>query len=111
MENFEDFGLKMSIYSFINKYMKIYEQKMPWSFSLTFGLGFSYFDSFKHLFKKPLGYCKQISYRALGMEEMKMGSNSPGHITNKAATPIYGKTFFKNLLLQNQLTDNHKLGM
>ena len=35
---------------------------------------------------------------------MKINTNELGHMTNMAAMPIYGKKF-KNLLLQNQLTD------
>ena len=37
---------------------------------------------------------------------MKMCSNGPGHMTKMAATPIYGKKTFKNLLLQNQKADD-----
>ena len=33
-------------------------------------------------------------------------SNGPGHMTKMAATPIYGKKPFKNLLLQNQTADD-----
>ena len=36
---------------------------------------------------------------------MKINSNELGHMTNMAAMPIYGKNL-KNLLLQNQLTDD-----
>ena len=45
MESFEEFGLKFSIYSCLNEYMKIYEYKRSWSF-------------FARLFlKKTLWYC------------------------------------------------------
>ena len=38
---------------------------------------------------------------------MKIYTNEFGHITNMAAMPIYGKKkTLKNLLLQNQLTDD-----
>ena len=36
---------------------------------------------------------------------MKIYTNELGHMTNVAAMPIYGKNL-KNLLLQNQLTDD-----
>ena len=36
---------------------------------------------------------------------MKIYTNELGHMTNMAAMPIYGKNF-KNLLLQNQLTND-----
>ena len=36
---------------------------------------------------------------------MKIYTNELGHMTNMAAMPIYGKTL-KNLLLQNQQTDD-----
>ena len=36
---------------------------------------------------------------------MKINSNELGHMTNMAAMPIYGKNL-KNLLLQNQSTDD-----
>ena len=36
---------------------------------------------------------------------MKINSNELGHMTNMAAMPIYGKNL-KNLLLQNQLTND-----
>ena len=36
---------------------------------------------------------------------MKIHTNELGHMTNLAPMPIYGKTL-KNLLLQNQLTDD-----
>ena len=36
---------------------------------------------------------------------MKINTNELGHMTNMAAMPIYGKNL-KNLLLQNQLTDD-----
>ena len=36
---------------------------------------------------------------------MKININEVGHMTNMAAMPIYGKNL-KNLLLQNQLTDD-----
>ena len=38
----------------------------------------------------------------------KVYINGPGHMTKMAATPIYGKKTFKNLLLQNQLADFHE---
>ena len=37
---------------------------------------------------------------------MKVCSNGPGHMTKMAATSIYGKNPLKNLLLQNQKTDD-----
>ena len=36
---------------------------------------------------------------------MKIYTNELGHMTNMAAIPIYGKSL-KNLLLQNQQTDD-----
>ena len=36
---------------------------------------------------------------------MKIYTNDLGHMTNMAAMPIYGKNL-KNLLLQNQCTDD-----
>ena len=36
----------------------------------------------------------------------KVCSNSPGHMTKIAATPINGKNSFKNLFLQNQKEDD-----
>ena len=36
---------------------------------------------------------------------MKVCSNGPGHVTKKAAMPIYGNTP-KNLLLRNQKADD-----
>ena len=36
---------------------------------------------------------------------MKIYTNELGHMTNNVAMPIYG-TNLKNLLLQNQLTDD-----
>ena len=36
----------------------------------------------------------------------KVCSKGPGHMTKMAATPIYGKKPFKNLLLQNQKVDD-----
>ena len=39
------------------------------------------------------------------MGEPKFFSNGPGHLTKMATTPIFGKTPFKNLLLQNQKAD------
>ena len=36
---------------------------------------------------------------------MKIYTNELGHMTNMAGMPIYGKNL-KNLLLQNQLTDD-----
>ena len=42
------------------------------------------------------------AWRRIGM---KINSNELGHMTNMAAMPIYGKNL-KNLLLQNQLTDD-----
>ena len=36
---------------------------------------------------------------------MKINLNELGHMTNMAVMPIYGKNL-KNLLLQNQLTDD-----
>ena len=38
----------------------------------------------------------------------KVCINGPGHMTMMAATPIYGKTPSKNLLLQNQWADFHE---
>ena len=38
----------------------------------------------------------------------KLCSRHLGHMTKMAATPIYGKKPFKNLLLQNRQTDSHK---
>ena len=35
----------------------------------------------------------------------KVYINGPGHMTKMAATPIYGKKPFKNLLLQNRRAD------
>ena len=43
--------------------------------------------------------------KAWGSMEMKIYTNEFGHMTNMAAMPIYGKNF-KNLLLQNQYTDD-----
>ena len=40
-----------------------------------------------------------------GVGGTKRCSNGPGHMTKMAAMLIYGKTL-KNLLLQNQLTDD-----
>ena len=37
---------------------------------------------------------------------MKINTNELGHMTNMAAIPIYMVKILKNLLLQNQLTDN-----
>ena len=37
---------------------------------------------------------------------MKIYTNELVHMTNMAVMPIYGKNFKKNLLLQNQWTDN-----
>ena len=39
---------------------------------------------------------------------MESYTNEVGHMTNMAAMPIYGKTL-KNLLLQNQWTDDLEL--
>ena len=36
---------------------------------------------------------------------MYMYINNPGHMTKMAATPIYGKKPFKNLLFQNRWND------
>ena len=38
----------------------------------------------------------------------KVYINGPGHVTKMAATPIYGKKPFKNLLLQNRGADFHE---
>ena len=46
-----------------------------------------------------------------GFEGMKICSDRPGHMTNMAATPIYGKSF-ENLLLQTKIDSwILKLGM
>ena len=37
---------------------------------------------------------------------MKVCSNGPGHMTNMATMPIYGKKKLKNLLLWNQKADD-----
>ena len=37
---------------------------------------------------------------------MKINTNELGHMTKMAAMPIYGKNLKKNLLLQNQLTND-----
>ena len=42
---------------------------------------------------------------------MKVCSNGPGHMTNMAVIPIYGKNLKKNLLLWNQTADVLKVGM
>ena len=39
---------------------------------------------------------------------MKIYRHVAGHMTKMAATPIYGKKTFKNLLLQNRWTDFHE---
>ena len=41
---------------------------------------------------------------------MKICTNELGHMTNMATMPIYGKNL-KNLLLQNQLTNDLKLSI
>ena len=42
---------------------------------------------------------------------MKIYSNGPDPMTKIAVMPIYGKNLKKNLLLQNQKTDDLELGM
>ena len=39
---------------------------------------------------------------------MKIYKYDVGHMTKMAATPMYGKKPFKNLLLRNQWTDFHE---
>ena len=39
---------------------------------------------------------------------MKIYENDAGHMTKRAAMPIYGKKTFTNLLLRNQWTGFHE---
>lgn len=68
--------------------------------SLTFVLRSSYLDSFK-----SLGKFKAISHKASRGGGNRKCSNGPGHMTDMATMPIYGKGH-KNFLLQTQLTDD-----
>ena len=49
--------------------------------------------------------CNQIFLEPLWAEGIKICTNPQGHMTNMATMPIYVKTF-KNLLPQNQLTND-----
>ena len=58
---------------------------------------------------KPLGQSKPNFMWSLLWEGVtKDCINGPCHMTKMAATPIYGKKPFKNLLLQNRRADFHE---
>ena len=50
METFENYALKVGIYSWLNECMKNLDYKRS-GYLLTFDTGLSYFDSFKHHLK------------------------------------------------------------
>ena len=58
------------------------------------------------LFSKTVGqFGTKVHMRAQGRMGMKIHTNELGHLINMAAMPMYGKNL-KNLLLQNQQTDD-----
>ena len=63
------------------------------------------FQSLNLFFSKTVdAFETKFHINAYGNTEMKMYANGLSHMTKLAAMPIYDKNF-KNLLLQNQLTD------
>ena len=101
MESAEGFGLKFSIFSHLNVYMKIYEYKR----SKLFNDLCRPLNSFNHI-HIAIGpivskFCIQLS----AVKGMNICLNSLSHMTNMATTPIFGKTTFK-ILLQNHLTND-----
>ena len=61
--------------------------------SLTYELGLTANDNFKHLFKATEPDVTKFYIDPPRAEGMKVCSNGPGHMTNIVAMPIYGKTF------------------
>ena len=61
MERFYDFGLKINNQTCLNEYMNCVSRRGQ-GHSLNFDQGlYSYFDNFKHLLKRHLANCNQIS--------------------------------------------------
>ena len=60
--------------------------------SLTFDPELSYFDNIKQSPQKPLRpIVTKFHIDPPGVEGMKICAYGPGHMTNMATTPIYGK--------------------
>ena len=60
------------------------------------------YNNFKHLLKATKPIVTKFHFEPQGMEETKICSNLPCHMSSMATMPIYIKSV-KNLLLQNGL--------
>ena len=79
----EDIGL-------LNMHMEICKYKRLCHF-LTFDPGISYFDNFFYLLKSHVANGTKFQIQPVGTEGNTCFSNGPGHMTNMATSPKYGK--------------------
>ena len=87
MESFEDFGLKIGIYSCLNEVMKNYEVKVI-SWPLVQIPHILTFSTISAKDKGPV--VNTFHIEPPGVDWIKICSNGQGHMTNMAAITTYG---------------------
>ena len=100
--------LKIGRNRHLNDCMKVYEYWRSRSFLDLGRRSCKYKNSNRIFSETTVPIWTKFFMKALRYKETKIWWHDAGHMTKMAATPLYGKKPFKNLLLRNRQADFHE---